>query len=144
MLPIWIQNSCPLELNRSGISSPVTTTWVSISEQLLDALIGETLPAAILPMTSFNLPVQMHIHVFVFLAKSCFPANQINRLEKNPKICEAITKKFAECLLRAEEIGTVLDEGGPGPSSRGDAAVARRLGTKPEDGEDGDDPGKIS
>ena len=85
-----------------------------------------------------------HIHVFVFLAISCFPANQINRLERNPKICEAITKKFAECLRRAEEIGTVLDEGGPGPNSKGDAAVARRLGTKPEGGEDGDDPGKIS
>ncbi|KAG6761752.1 hypothetical protein POTOM_034985 [Populus tomentosa] len=68
----------------------------------------------------------------------------MNRLEKNPKICEAVTQKFAEYLRRAEEIGTVLDEGGPGPNSNGDAAVARRPRTKPEDGEDGDDPGKIS
>ncbi|XP_011004509.1 PREDICTED: LOW QUALITY PROTEIN: vacuolar protein sorting-associated protein 4, partial [Populus euphratica] len=81
-----------------------------------------------------------HIHVFVFLAESCFPANQINRLEKNHKICEAITKKFADYVRRAEEIGTVPDEGGPGPNSNGDAAVARRPRTKPGDGEDGDDP----
>uniref|UniRef100_A0A6N2L8F8 Vesicle-fusing ATPase n=1 Tax=Salix viminalis TaxID=40686 RepID=A0A6N2L8F8_SALVM len=64
------------------------------------------------------------------------------KYEKNPKIREAITQKFTEYLRRAEEIRTVLDEGGPGPSSNGDAAVATRPKTKPKDGEDGDDPEK--
>ncbi|KAG6761753.1 hypothetical protein POTOM_034986 [Populus tomentosa] len=64
------------------------------------------------------------------------------KYEKNPKIREAITQKFTEYLRRAEEIRTVLDEGGPGPNSNGDAAVATRPKTKPKDGEDGDDPEK--
>jgi vacuolar protein-sorting-associated protein 4 len=64
------------------------------------------------------------------------------KYEKNPKIREAITQKFTEYLRRAEEIRTVLDEGGPGPNSNGDAAVATRAKTKPKDGEDGDDPEK--
>ncbi|KAF1886620.1 hypothetical protein Lal_00045853 [Lupinus albus] len=65
------------------------------------------------------------------------------KYEKNPKIREAITMKFTEYLRRAEEIRTVLDEGGPGPSSNGDAAVATRPKTKPKDGGgegDGEDP----
>ncbi|CAI0398259.1 unnamed protein product [Linum tenue] len=62
------------------------------------------------------------------------------KYEKNPKIREAITQKFTEYLRRAEEIRTVLDEGGPGPASNGDAAVATRPKTKPKDGEDGEDP----
>uniref|UniRef100_A0A6N2MP58 Vesicle-fusing ATPase n=2 Tax=Salix viminalis TaxID=40686 RepID=A0A6N2MP58_SALVM len=61
------------------------------------------------------------------------------KYEKNPKIREAITQKFNEYLRRAEEIKTVLDEGGPGPNSNGDAAFATRPKTKPKDGEDGDD-----
>ncbi|MBA0774410.1 hypothetical protein Gotri_009623 [Gossypium trilobum] len=48
------------------------------------------------------------------------------KYEKNPKIREAITQKFTEYLRRAEEIRAVLDEGGPGPASNGDAAVATR------------------
>ncbi|PKI40531.1 hypothetical protein CRG98_039091 [Punica granatum] len=58
--------------------------------------------------------------------------------EKNPKIREAITQKFTEYLRRAEEIRAVLDEGGPGPASNGDAAVATRPKTKPKDGSGGD------
>ncbi|MBA0757653.1 hypothetical protein Gotri_020736 [Gossypium trilobum] len=48
------------------------------------------------------------------------------KYEKNPKIREAITQKFTEYLRRAEEIRTVLDEGGPGPATNGGAAVATR------------------
>ncbi|CAN1128612.1 Protein SUPPRESSOR OF K(+) TRANSPORT GROWTH DEFECT 1 [Linum perenne] len=62
------------------------------------------------------------------------------KYEKNPKIREAITGKFTEYLRRAEEIRAVLDEGGPGPASNGDAAVATRPKTKPKDGGDGEDP----
>ncbi|KAG5114589.1 hypothetical protein JHK82_037858 [Glycine max] len=65
------------------------------------------------------------------------------KYEKNPKIKEAITQKFTEYLRRAEEIRAVLDDGGPGPASNGDAAVAARPKTKPKDGEgggDGEDP----
>ncbi|CAH8263904.1 unnamed protein product [Arabidopsis lyrata] len=66
------------------------------------------------------------------------------KYEKNPKIREAITQKFTEYLRRAEEIRAVLDEGGSGPGSNGDAAVATRPKTKPKDGEgggkDGEDP----
>ncbi|KAL3828557.1 hypothetical protein ACJIZ3_017359 [Penstemon smallii] len=64
------------------------------------------------------------------------------KYEKNPKIKEAITQKFTEYLRRAEEIRAVLDEGGSGPTTNGDAAVATRPKTKPKDGgndgEDGD------
>ncbi|ONK55522.1 uncharacterized protein A4U43_UnF2240 [Asparagus officinalis] len=60
------------------------------------------------------------------------------KYEKNPKIKEAITQKFTEYLRRAEEIRAVLDEGGPGPASNGDAAVATRPKTKPKDGQGGD------
>ncbi|KAF9598059.1 hypothetical protein IFM89_024046 [Coptis chinensis] len=70
------------------------------------------------------------------------------KYEKNPKIKEAITQKFTEYLRRAEEIRAVLDDGGSGPASNGDAAVATRPKTKPKDGTggdgggDGDDPEK--
>jgi vacuolar protein-sorting-associated protein 4 len=61
------------------------------------------------------------------------------KYEKNPKIREAITQKFTEYLRRAEEIRSVLDEGGSGPSpGNGDAAIATRPKSKPKDGE-GDD-----
>ncbi|KAF1859678.1 hypothetical protein Lal_00010262 [Lupinus albus] len=56
------------------------------------------------------------------------------KYEKNPKIREAITQKFTDYLRRAEEIRAVLDQGGPGPASNGDAAVATRPKTKPKDG----------
>ncbi|CAA6658135.1 unnamed protein product [Spirodela intermedia] len=59
------------------------------------------------------------------------------KYEKNPKIKEAITQKFTEYLRRAEEIRAVLDEGGPGPTSNGGAAIATRPKTKPKDGEEG-------
>ncbi|OIT06422.1 PREDICTED: protein SUPPRESSOR OF K(+) TRANSPORT GROWTH DEFECT 1-like [Nicotiana attenuata] len=63
------------------------------------------------------------------------------KYEKNPKIKEAITMKFNEYLHRAKKIRAMLDEGGSGPSpSGGDAAMATRDKTKPEDGEDGEDP----
>ncbi|KAG8387506.1 hypothetical protein BUALT_Bualt02G0028200 [Buddleja alternifolia] len=64
------------------------------------------------------------------------------KYEKNPKIKEAITQKFTEYLRRAEEIRAVLDEGGSGPASNGDAAVATRPKTKPKDGNDGEDADK--
>ncbi|KAL8151138.1 hypothetical protein V2J09_020946 [Rumex salicifolius] len=60
------------------------------------------------------------------------------KYEKNPKIKEAITQKFTEYLRRAEEIRVVLDEGGTGPASNGDAAVATKPKTKPKDGGEGD------
>ncbi|KAJ4970237.1 hypothetical protein NE237_003336 [Protea cynaroides] len=44
------------------------------------------------------------------------------KYEKNPKIIEAINQKFMEYLRRAEEIRTVLDDGGTGPASNGDAS----------------------
>lgn len=63
------------------------------------------------------------------------------KYEKNPKIKEAITHKFTDYLRRAEEIRAVLDEGGTGPASNGDAAVATKSKKKPKDGDDGgDDP----
>ncbi|KAG9453635.1 hypothetical protein H6P81_006539 [Aristolochia fimbriata] len=63
------------------------------------------------------------------------------KYEKNPKIRDAITQKFTEYLRRAEEIRAVLDEGGPGPTSNGDAAVATRPKSKSKDGDgDGEDP----
>ncbi|PIN17507.1 AAA+-type ATPase [Handroanthus impetiginosus] len=64
------------------------------------------------------------------------------KYEKNPKIKEAITQKFTEYLRRAEEIRAVIDEGGSGPASNGDAAVATRPKTKPKDGNDGEDGDK--
>ncbi|KAL0460063.1 UNVERIFIED_CONTAM: protein SUPPRESSOR OF K(+) TRANSPORT GROWTH DEFECT 1 [Sesamum latifolium] len=64
------------------------------------------------------------------------------KYEKNPKIKEAITQKFTEYLRRAEEIRAVLDEGGSGPASNGDAAVATRPKTKPKDGNEGEDGDK--
>lgn len=48
------------------------------------------------------------------------------KYEKNPKIREAITQKFTDYLRRAEEIRAVLDEGGTGAPSNGDAAVASK------------------
>ncbi|XP_042462131.1 protein SUPPRESSOR OF K(+) TRANSPORT GROWTH DEFECT 1-like isoform X1 [Zingiber officinale] len=62
------------------------------------------------------------------------------KYEKNPKIKEAITQKFTEYLRRAEEIRSVLDDGGgSAPAADGDAAVAARPKTKPKDGERGGD-----
>ncbi|KAJ8551516.1 hypothetical protein K7X08_021531 [Anisodus acutangulus] len=53
---------------------------------------------------------------------------------------EAITQKFVEYLRRAEEIRAVLDEGGGGPTSNGDAAVVSRAQSKPKNGGgEGDD-----
>ncbi|MBA0548509.1 hypothetical protein Golob_019606 [Gossypium lobatum] len=63
------------------------------------------------------------------------------KYEKNPKIREAITQKFTEYLRRAEEIRTVLDEGGPGPATNGGAAVATRPKSKPKDGSGGGEGG---
>lgn len=60
------------------------------------------------------------------------------KYEKNPKIREAITQKFTDYLRRAEEIREVLDGGGSGPTSNGDAAVKTRPKTKPKNG-DGED-----
>jgi vacuolar protein-sorting-associated protein 4 len=59
------------------------------------------------------------------------------KYEKNPKIREAITQRFTDYLRRAEEIRAVLDDGGPGPASNGDAAVATRPKSKPKDGSGG-------
>ncbi|XP_009614201.1 protein SUPPRESSOR OF K(+) TRANSPORT GROWTH DEFECT 1-like [Nicotiana tomentosiformis] len=57
------------------------------------------------------------------------------KYEKDPKIKEAINKKFTEYLHRAGEIRAVLDDNGTGSgSSGGDAA------TRPKDGENGEDP----
>ena len=61
------------------------------------------------------------------------------KYEKNPKIREAITQKFTEYLRRAEEIRAVLDEGGSGPGSNGDAAVATKAKSKGKDNGDGED-----
>ncbi|CAA0841293.1 Unknown protein [Striga hermonthica] len=41
-----------------------------------------------------------------------------------------------------QEIRAVIDEGGSGPTSNGDAAVAARPKTKPKDGNDGEDGDK--
>ncbi|KEH29865.1 AAA-type ATPase family protein [Medicago truncatula] len=60
------------------------------------------------------------------------------KYEKNPKIKEAITQKFTEYLRRAEEIRAVLDDGGPGPASNGDAAVATKPKTKGKGGGEGE------
>ncbi|PPD88899.1 hypothetical protein GOBAR_DD14163 [Gossypium barbadense] len=63
------------------------------------------------------------------------------KYEKNPKIREAITQRFTEYLRRAEEIRAVLDEGGPGPASNGDAAGATRPKSKPKNGGGGGEGG---
>ncbi|XP_012472838.1 protein SUPPRESSOR OF K(+) TRANSPORT GROWTH DEFECT 1 [Gossypium raimondii] len=63
------------------------------------------------------------------------------KYEKNPKIREAITQRLIEYLRRAEEIRAVLDEGGPGPASNGDAAVATRPKSKPKNGGGGGEGG---
>ncbi|PNY17121.1 vacuolar sorting-associated protein 4-like [Trifolium pratense] len=60
------------------------------------------------------------------------------KYEKNPKIKETITQRFTDYLRRAEEIRAVLDGGGPGPASNGDAAVATKPKTKPKNGGEGD------
>ncbi|KAE8700211.1 Protein SUPPRESSOR OF K(+) TRANSPORT GROWTH DEFECT 1 [Hibiscus syriacus] len=72
-------------------------------------------------------------------ALECFKTHL--KYEKNPKIREAITQKFTDYLRRAEEIRSVLDEGGPGPASNGEAAVATRPKIKPKDGSGGGDGG---
>ncbi|KAK4708000.1 hypothetical protein R3W88_028925 [Solanum pinnatisectum] len=66
------------------------------------------------------------------------------KYEKNLKIKEAITQKFVEYLRRAEEIRSVLDEGGGGPTSNGDAAVASRAKSKPKNGGGGGGEGDDS
>ncbi|CAK9229081.1 unnamed protein product [Sphagnum troendelagicum] len=65
------------------------------------------------------------------------------KYEKNPKIKEAIMKKFTEYLRRVEEIKAVLDEGGSqGPTRNGDAMVAnRKMKPGAKDGGD-EDPEK--
>lgn len=64
------------------------------------------------------------------------------KYEKSPQIKEIITQKFIEYLRRAEEIRSVLDGGGPGPTSNGDAAIATKSKTESKDGGggDGEDP----
>ncbi|KAM3732990.1 hypothetical protein ACB098_11G100700 [Castanea mollissima] len=64
------------------------------------------------------------------------------KYEKNPKIKEAITQKCMEYLKRAEEIRAILDNGGSGPASRGDATVASQPKTKSKGGvgKDAEDP----
>ena len=52
------------------------------------------------------------------------------KYEKNPKIKEAITQKCVEYLKRAEEIRTILDNGGSGPAPSGDATIASQPKTK--------------
>ncbi|CAL4951390.1 unnamed protein product [Urochloa decumbens] len=67
------------------------------------------------------------------------------KYEKNAKIKEAITAKFTEYLRRAEEIRSVLDQGGAGPGPNGsDAAVATRPKTKGKDGDNGGDDSEQS
>ena len=46
------------------------------------------------------------------------------KYEKNLKIKEVITQKCMEYLKRAEEIRTILDNGGSGPAHSGDATIA--------------------
>ena len=45
------------------------------------------------------------------------------KYEKNLKIKEVITQKCMEYLKRAEEIRTILDNGGSGPAPSGDATI---------------------
>ncbi|KAI3932933.1 hypothetical protein MKW92_048583 [Papaver armeniacum] len=61
------------------------------------------------------------------------------KYEKNPKVKETITQKFTEYLRRAEEIQSLLHDGGTGPNSNGDAAVATKSKSKPKDGGEGGD-----
>uniref|UniRef100_A0A7N2L2U8 MIT domain-containing protein n=1 Tax=Quercus lobata TaxID=97700 RepID=A0A7N2L2U8_QUELO len=56
------------------------------------------------------------------------------KYEKNPKIKEAITQKCMENLKRVEEIRTILDNGGSGPSPSGDATIASQPKTKSKGG----------
>ncbi|KAK4593220.1 hypothetical protein RGQ29_017381 [Quercus rubra] len=64
------------------------------------------------------------------------------KYEKNPKIKEAITKKCMEYLKRAEEIRTILENGGSGPAPSGDATIASQPKTKSKGGvgKDAEDP----
>lgn len=68
------------------------------------------------------------------------------KYEKNPKIKEAITQKFAQYLRRAEEISAILDAGGGEPNlNRGAAAGSVKPKTKTSGGgekndKDKDDP----
>ena len=64
------------------------------------------------------------------------------KYEKNPKIKEAITHKCMEYFKRAEEIRTILDNGGSGPSPNGDATIASQPKTKSMGGvgKDEEDP----
>lgn len=60
------------------------------------------------------------------------------KYEKNPKIKEAITEKFAQYLRRAEEIRAILDAGGSKPNLNSDAADNVRPKTKTSKGGDRD------
>ena len=64
------------------------------------------------------------------------------KYEKNPKIKEAITQECMEYLKRAEEIRTILDNGGSGPAPSGDATIASQPKTKSKGGvgKDAEDP----
>ncbi|XP_065625476.1 protein SUPPRESSOR OF K(+) TRANSPORT GROWTH DEFECT 1-like isoform X2 [Quercus suber] len=64
------------------------------------------------------------------------------KYEKNPKIKEAITQKCMEYLKTAEEIRTILDNGGSGPAPSGDATIASQPKTKSKGGvgKDAEDP----
>ncbi|PON82517.1 Spastin [Trema orientale] len=66
------------------------------------------------------------------------------KYEKNPKIKEALTRKFVEYLRRAEEIRAIIDGGGgDGPNSNGGEVVnaGRKTNSKGRgEGKDGEDP----
>ena len=64
------------------------------------------------------------------------------KYEKNLKIKEVITQKCMEYLKRAEEIRTILDNGGSGPAHSGDATIASQPKTKSKGGvgKDAEDP----
>ena len=64
------------------------------------------------------------------------------KYEKNPKIKEAITQECMEYLKRAEEIRTILDNGGSGSAPSGDATIASQPKTKSKGGvgKDAEDP----
>ncbi|PON71160.1 Spastin [Parasponia andersonii] len=66
------------------------------------------------------------------------------KYEKNPKIKEALTRKFVEYLRRAEEIRAIIDGGGgDGPNSNGGEVANARRKTNSKgggDGKDGENP----
>ncbi|XWS75334.1 hypothetical protein CRYUN_Cryun01aG0077500 [Craigia yunnanensis] len=62
------------------------------------------------------------------------------KYEKNLKIREAIMQRFNEYLRRAEEIRTILDNGGTSPSSKRDVGAATLPKTMDGEGKDKQDP----